>query len=75
MMIWLIAAAAAANAPSATERGRPVPAVVEARATVRILSGVRIQLASPTNAEAPPAHDSKITADGKSEPARLIEFE
>ena len=68
-----LAAAIAAGAPASN---RPVPAVVaEATATVRIVSGVRLKLDSPTNADAPPARDSKLRADGKLRPARLIEFE
>lgn len=69
----LFAAAIAAHAPA---EGRPAPAVVaEAAATVRIVSGVRLKLDSTINADAPPAHDSKVTAEGKLQPARLIEFE
>lgn len=69
----LFAAAIAASAPASS---RTAPAVIaEATATVRIVSGVRLKLDSPTNVDAPPAHDSKIKAEGKLEPARLIEFE
>lgn len=69
----LFAAAIAASAPTSS---RPVPAVVaEAAATVRIVAGVRLKLDSPINADAPPAHDSKVKAEGKLQPARLIEFE
>ena len=48
---------------------------VEATATVRIVSGVRLSLTSPTNVGAPRAHDSRITIDGTRRQARLIEFE
>ena len=69
----LFAAAIAANAPTGS---RPAPAVVvEAMATVRIVSGVRLKLDSTINADAPPAHDSQVKAEGKLQPARLIEFE
>lgn len=69
----LFAAAIAASAPASS---RPAPAVVaEATATVSIVSGVRLKLDSPTNADAPPAHDSKVEAEGKLKPARLIEFQ
>jgi hypothetical protein len=69
----LFAAAIAATAPT---NSRTVPAVVaEATATVQIVSGVRLKLDSPTNADAPPARDSKVEAEGKLQPARLIEFE
>jgi hypothetical protein len=69
----LFAAAIVANAPAGS---RTAPAVAaEATATVRIVSGARLKLDSPTNADAPPAHDSKVEAEGKLQPARLIEFE
>ena len=74
VMLWLIAAAAAANA--APEPGnRPRPVTVQATATVRIISGVALKLDSPTNDGAPPARDSTISAGGTQKPARLIEFE
>ena len=74
VMLWLIAAAAAANA--APEPGSaPAPVVAQASATVRIISGVRLKLDSPTNEGAPPAHDSTVSSDGTQKPARLIEFE
>jgi hypothetical protein len=69
----LLAAAIAASAPASI---RPAPAVVaEATATVRIVSGVRLKLDSTTNADAPPAHDSKVKTEDGVQPARLIEFE
>jgi hypothetical protein len=73
-MLWLIAAVAAANA--APDPGsRPAPVVVQATATVRIISGVELKLDSPTNDGAPAARDSTISVDGAQKPARLIEFE
>ena len=73
-MLWLVASAAlVASAPA--DRG-PTAAAVQARATVRIISGVRLKLDSPTNPDAPPAHDAVVVAtDGSRQPARLIEFE
>ena len=73
-MMFLFAAAIAASAPVPS---RPPAVAVQATATVRILSGVRLKLDSPTNADAPPAHDSvvMISANGSPQPARLIEFE
>jgi len=73
-MLWVVVTAAiAASAPASHG---PAPVVVQARATVRILSGVRLKLDSPTNPDAPPAHDSVVvTTDGVRQPARLIEFE
>jgi hypothetical protein len=69
----LFAAAIAASAPAS---GRPGLVVVGgATATVRIVSGVRLKLDSPISTDAPPAHDSKVQAEGRLRPARLIEFE
>jgi hypothetical protein len=73
-MFWLAAAAAiATSAPSAQG---PTPARVQARATVRIIQGVRLKLDSPTNPGAPSARDSfVVTREGERQPAKLIEFE
>ena len=72
-MLLFASAALAASTPASSP---PAPVVVaEAQASVRILSGVQLKIDSPTNADAPPAHDSKVAADGKIRPARLIEFE
>jgi hypothetical protein len=73
-MLWLIASATLAASTPASPGS--THASVEARATVRILSGVRLKLDSPTNADAPPAHDAVVVErDGSRQPARLIEFE
>ena len=70
----LLAAAAAVAAPEPPS-SRPAPVVAQATAVVRIVSGVRLKLDSPTNPGAPPAHDSKVTTEDGQRPARLIEFE
>ena len=72
-MLWIAASAAIAAATPATSG--PAPAVVQARATVRIISGVRLKLDSPVNADAPPPRETTLTADGMVRRARLIEFE
>ncbi|HEY4070327.1 MAG TPA: hypothetical protein VGM04_02080 [Sphingomicrobium sp.] len=72
MMLLLAAAAVAAATPP---NSAPTPVAAEATASVRIVSGVRLKLDSPDNPDAPPAHDSTVKADGKEQPARLIEFE
>lgn len=74
-MLLLAAAVAAATAPPGAAQRAPAPVAVEAVATVRIVSGVRIKFDSSTNEGAPPAHDSKVKSDGKVLAARLIEFE
>lgn len=83
MLFWLAAASAlAANAaslpPHSNRDLRPVTA--EARATVRIISGVRLKLGPNEGGQGetsgvPPPHDSVVIADGAARPARLIEFE
>ena len=73
-MLWLLAAAAVSN--PAPEPAQRTPAVVaQATVSVRIISGVRLDLQSATNEGAPPAHDSTVAANGERQPARLIEFE
>jgi hypothetical protein len=71
----LILAAAAALATPQPPPSRPAPAVAQATASVRIVSGVRLKLDSPTNPDAPPARDSKVTTETGQRPARLIEFQ
>lgn len=74
-MLFLAAAAAIATPQPASSRPVPVAAQATATATVRIISGVRLKLDSPTNPGAPPARDSKVTTDSGTRPARLIEFQ
>jgi len=71
-MLWIAAAAIIASTP---QGGATPPVVVQATATVRIISGVRIKLDSSTNADAPPAHDSTVSIEGAQRSARLIEFQ
>ena len=72
-MFWLAAVAAiAAPTPSTSA---PPPGVAQAKATVTIISGVRLKLDSTTNTDAQPAHDSVVTTNGTQQPARLIEFQ
>ena len=74
MMLLLAAAIAAGPAPQARPRN-PVAALVEARATVRIVAGVRVQFGSENGRDGFVARDSVIRSAGGAEPARLIEFE
>ena len=72
----MLALAALAMVASALQ---PEPAStgpsVEARATVRIVSGVRLKLDGSANADAPAPRDTMVQSSGVSQPARLIEFE
>jgi hypothetical protein len=74
MMLLLAAAIAAGPVPHARPRN-PVAALVEARATVRIVAGVRVQFGSGNGRDGLGARDSVIRSAGGAEPARLIEFE
>jgi hypothetical protein len=73
--MFLIAAAATIAAAAPQPSSSPRPVVAQARATVRIVSGVSLKLDAPTNEGAPPAHDSIVVTDGTARPAKLIEFE
>ena len=74
VMLWLLAAAAVSD-PAPPPSPRSAPMVVQATATVRIISGVRLNFGSATNEGAPAAHPSTVAANGERQPARLIEFE
>jgi hypothetical protein len=71
----IILAAEAALATPQPPPSRPAPAVAQATASVRIVSGVRLKLDSATNEGAPPTRDSKVTTETGQRPARLIEFQ
>jgi hypothetical protein len=82
MLAWFIAAAAVANGipASAHSGGRPPRAVLQARATVRIVSGTCVKLGprrkgDPQSGDVPPQHDAIVVADGSQRAAKLIEFE
>ena len=49
--------------------------VVQARATVRILSGVRLRFGEKPGRGVPPPRDTILVLGGTAKPARLIEFE
>lgn len=73
MLLLVAVPAAVVSAP--TSRPTLTPVAVEATATVRVISGVRLKLDSPTNPDAPRAHQTSVTTDGAPHPAQLIEFE
>jgi hypothetical protein len=81
MVVWFIAAAASSALPASAHLGRePTHVVLQARATVRIVSGARVKLGphqngDPQSSDVPPQHDAIIVADGSQRPAKLIEFE
>ncbi len=73
-MILIAAAAIAASTPTAAPVRSPA-AVVQARASVRIISGVRLRLDGQPNRDAPAARETVIRTGGTARPVRLIEFE
>jgi hypothetical protein len=72
-MLTLIAAVALAMTPS---QPRPFTAVAQARATIRIVTAVRLKLDGSRNDDAPPAQESCTrTADEPRLREKLIEFQ
>lgn len=69
LVLALLAATAAAQTPAAS----PLSAVREARATVRIVSGVRVS-AGKLPEEAQVRDTSRREPDGRQQTLRLIEF-
>ncbi|MFL6730099.1 MAG: hypothetical protein ACJ8E3_07440 [Sphingomicrobium sp.] len=74
VIILLTAAAAVVSVPQAHSRS-PVAARVEARATVRILSGVRLHWGKEHGRDGFVVRDAVVRSAGASQPAKLIEFE
>ena len=71
-MMLLFAAAAAAAPASPPPRRSPVAAMVQARATVRIIAGARVSFDRRGGLA---MRDSVIRSTGVAEAARLVEFE
>ncbi len=68
----LLAAAALVTAPTPSA----APATVQARATIRVVQGVRLKLDAATNPGAPTARDAVLRlSDGTTQLAKLIEFQ
>ena len=74
-MLLLFAAAATLASPAADAPRPTVRAAVEARATVRILSGARIRLHEEPAAGLPPARMTMVRIGDTAERVRLIEFQ
>jgi hypothetical protein len=73
-VMLILAAAIAVSAPPAPPRN-PVAAMIEARATVRILSGARVHLGRAEEPDGWTRRDTVIRSAGAVERATLIEFE
>ena len=70
-MLWLAVAAFTASTPS-----HPAPLVaVQAKATVRIMSGARIDFAGNGGPDLPRPRQTVVRTNGTIQPAHLIEFE
>jgi hypothetical protein len=73
-MLFLIAAAAVI--PPLPAAHSPTSATAQARAIVRIVSGVRLRFSGEQDQGVPRLRETKVrTADARLQPARLIEFE
>lgn len=74
MLLIAVAVAAAIASPPAPPR--PVTASAQARATVRIVSAVRLRFDQPAGEDVPLPRQTRIRGPGAELlPARLIEFE
>lgn len=72
MMTMVFVAALAAAQPQAP----PVAATARARATIRILSGVRLRVGAERSEEGHAVERSTMrNADGSRQPAMLVQFE
>ena len=75
-MLILVAAAALASSPPQDASLTRVSATVQARAIVRIVSAVTLRLGEgPLSGDAPSATDTIVHAEGRAQPASLIEFQ
>jgi hypothetical protein len=75
-MLLLFAAAAALASPPQNAPNSGAGAAIQARATIRIISGAALRLGEGTlSGDAPQARDTVVHTDGAGRPARLIEFQ
>src|SRR3954447_17394550 len=73
-MLWLAAAAITSASPQ-NAAPQPVRAIVQAQATVRIISGTQIRFDGQASADTPAPTDGVIHTEGVPQTARLIEFQ
>jgi hypothetical protein len=72
----LLAATSLATASPQPRTHAPTGAVVQATATIRVVTGVVIKLGGPANADAPRTQETVVHfADGSVVPAKLVEFQ
>lgn len=73
-MLWLFAAAMTATLEPQAPPSSPA-VTAQARAVIRVISGVRLKLDAEHNLDAPSARQTVLAANGSVQPARLIEFQ
>lgn len=73
--MFLLAAAALASSAAQDGPRQPVRPLVQAVATVRIVSGMRLHLNGQANPQAPAPREYVIRSENGPQPAQLIEFE
>ena len=71
-MFWL---AALALAPNAQPQPLAAPVSVRAEATVRVISGVLVDLTGQATADVPPVRETSVRIEGAPERVRLVEFQ
>jgi len=74
MLLLFAAALAPTNAPPPWSH-KPAVALVQARATVRIISGASLQLGRRNEIEGQHLRNTRVDTPGGVQPARLLEFE
>lgn len=74
-MMFLLAAAAIASTAPQTLPAHAVRASVQARATIRIISGAELRLSERSSGDGFVARDSVIRSAGVEQQAKLIEFQ
>lgn len=74
MLLLFAAAAASINAPPPWAH-KPAVALVQARATVRIVSGASLHLGRKSDIEGQRLRDTNVETPAGIRPARLVEFE
>jgi hypothetical protein len=72
-MLWFAVAAAFIGSPP--HGPAPRGPVVQARATVRIVSGARVRFGEGASSDVPASHERWIRTTMGIQPAKLIEFE
>jgi hypothetical protein len=73
-MFWLAALALAAT-PQPQPQRIATPVSVQAQATVRVISGVVVDLTGQRTADVPPMRETSVRIEGAPERVGLVEFQ